>query len=399
MNRITVALLAALDALIVGAIGVGIILVPLTVMWAAQFHLSVDWFVFWRAAADIWLLGHGVNLTIQLDDATAATLGLTGLSAPFQLTVAVLGFAFLATSMGVRTGLRAAATDFRFTGAVTATAVYAVFGMLIALGGRQTGVTPSLWQSIVLPGFVFGMGVALGIWYAAARDSADATHTRPLLARVGPGTRRLAASAVRGGAAAAALLLAGAAVVFAVTLVVHYATVVGLYESVQAGYLGGVAITIGQLALVPNAVLWTASWLAGPGFALGTGSSIGALGTQVGPIPSIPLLGVVPQGDPAFGFVGILVPLLAGFGAAWLLSAWYLRRGIRSTLGSALAAAVGTGVVAGAVIGLLAWWSSGAAGPGRLHTVGPDGWFVFLAVAVEVSVGAVVGTVAARRRT
>ncbi|MDQ1579348.1 MAG: hypothetical protein QOD05_123, partial [Microbacteriaceae bacterium] len=48
MNRTTVALLAALEALIVVAIGIGIALVPLTVLWAAQYHLAIDWLVFWR---------------------------------------------------------------------------------------------------------------------------------------------------------------------------------------------------------------------------------------------------------------------------------------------------------------------------------------------------------------
>ena len=55
MNRTTVALLAALEAVIVAAVGLGIALVPLTILWAAQYHLAVDWFIFWRAAGDIWL--------------------------------------------------------------------------------------------------------------------------------------------------------------------------------------------------------------------------------------------------------------------------------------------------------------------------------------------------------
>ena len=57
MNRTTVALLAALEALIVVAIGLAICLVPLTVLWASQYHLGADWFAFWRAGADIWLVG------------------------------------------------------------------------------------------------------------------------------------------------------------------------------------------------------------------------------------------------------------------------------------------------------------------------------------------------------
>ncbi|MEO7015730.1 MAG: hypothetical protein ABI130_15735, partial [Leifsonia sp.] len=78
MNRTTVVLLAALEAVVVVAIGLGICLVPLTVLWAVQYHLAADWFVFWRAAADVWLVGHGVNLTVVLDARLGASLGLPG---------------------------------------------------------------------------------------------------------------------------------------------------------------------------------------------------------------------------------------------------------------------------------------------------------------------------------
>ncbi|MCU1444111.1 MAG: rane protein, partial [Cryobacterium sp.] len=53
MTRIMTALLAALEALIVVAIGVGIALVPLTILWATQFGLATDWLIFWRAAVDV----------------------------------------------------------------------------------------------------------------------------------------------------------------------------------------------------------------------------------------------------------------------------------------------------------------------------------------------------------
>ena len=106
MNRTIVALLAALEALIAVAVGIGIVLVPLTVLWAAQFGMAVDWAVFWRAAADVWLAGHGVDLAVTLPAVTVATLGLPAASAAFPLTIAVLGFALLTAAFGVRAGLR-----------------------------------------------------------------------------------------------------------------------------------------------------------------------------------------------------------------------------------------------------------------------------------------------------
>jgi hypothetical protein len=47
------------------------------------------------------------------------------------------------------------------------------------------------------------------------------------------------------------------------------------------------------------------------------------------------------------------------------------------------------------VLGLLAWWSGGAAGPGRLANVGPNPWPVAGVAAVTVGIGAIAGGYAA----
>ena len=82
MNRRLTALLAAFEALLVVAIGVAIPLLPLTLLWAFQYGLAIDWTVFWRASVDIWLLGHGVDVRLTLDPLAAAALGLPGAEAP-----------------------------------------------------------------------------------------------------------------------------------------------------------------------------------------------------------------------------------------------------------------------------------------------------------------------------
>jgi len=194
------------------------------------------------------------------------------------------------------------------------------------------------------------------------------------------------------------MVLGASSVLVTVLLAVNYARVVGLYESLQAGVLGAVALTIGQLALLPNAVVWTASWLAGPGFAIGAGSTVAPAGSTIGPIPALPLLGILPQGTAEFAFVGLLVPLLAGFAAGYLTRARLARRSRPiASAGRLTMIGIGIGCFAGVVIGLLAWFSAGAMGPGRLVDAGPNGWLVGLAVGAEVAVGALIGMFAARR--
>src|SRR3954447_23611791 len=106
MNRPFTALLAGLEALLGAGIGFGVLLVPLTALWAIQYELGVDWSVFYRAAADTWLLGHGTDVRFALDPAVAAAVGLPGAADPFVVTVGALGPALVTALLAVRAGGR-----------------------------------------------------------------------------------------------------------------------------------------------------------------------------------------------------------------------------------------------------------------------------------------------------
>jgi len=402
MNRTTVALLAALEALIVVAIGLAICLVPLTVMWAFQYHLGADWFAFWRAGADVWLVGHGVNLTVTLNAQTAASLGLNAAIAPFQVTIAALGFAVLTAGMGMRTGSRAAETPFPFVGAGVSVATFLVLASLVTFSAASLPVQPSSWQGVVLPPFVYALGIAGGFAAAANRgDGAPLAGGPGRLAtwsdRIPRSVRDAAPVALRAGSASAALVISVSAVVLAVLIVGNYGAVIGLYEQLQTGVLGGAALTVAQLAFLPNVVIWLASWMIGPGFAIGAGSSVSPLGTELGPIPGVPLFGVIPAGGFSAGLVAVVVPLVCGFVATTLIRsrATVLRES--SGAGALVLTAVAIGVVAGVELGLLAWWSSGALGPGRLHEAGPNPWLVGAIAAAEVALAAAIGLLTAGR--
>src|SRR5215207_9025277 len=116
MRRTTIALLAGLEASVAALIGLGIVLVPLMLLWAVHFGLAVDVAVFLRAAADVWLLGHGVDLVLQLDAVTAA----------------LLGFALISVSFGRRIGVRSVAGGHALTGGLSAVVVYALVGTALA---------------------------------------------------------------------------------------------------------------------------------------------------------------------------------------------------------------------------------------------------------------------------
>ncbi|TFD59947.1 hypothetical protein E3T39_09735 [Cryobacterium suzukii] len=406
MNRITTALLAALEALLVVAIGIGIAMVPLTVLWAAHFGLSVEWFVFWRAAADIWLLGNGVDLTVQLGPDVAAALALTGADTPFLISVVPLGFAVLSVLMGVHTGRRAAETPHRWTGVGVAVGTYAILAALVTLSAVSQTVAPNQLQGIVLPTLIYAAGVLVGAELgrrktagAPGRLDRVSRGIRSAYQRIPHTSRTVIEGALRGGIAAAAGVLIVSAVAVAVLIAVNYATIIGLYEAVQAGIFGGATITLAQLALIPNLVIWAAAWFVGPGIALGVGTTISPIGTVVGTLPGLPLFGALPQGTPTYGFLGLLAPVLIGFVFAVVTRQFLDRAGLpeRTTLAHVLTG-LGMGIVAGALLCLLAWWSAGAMGPGRLVEVGPNPLLVGALAAAEIGVAAALGMLAGRVR-
>lgn len=399
MTRRLTLLFASLEALLVVAIGVAIPLVPLTIVWAAHFGFGVDWLVFWRAAVDIWLLGHGVDVTFTLDPLLVTGLGMPSAGDPVKVTIAFLGFALLTVVLGARAGRRIAETRHRLLGAGAAVFVFAALSLGLAWSAVHAAARPSLWQALLLPAAVFGAGIAIGL-IRAGRDSeamSAGNRARIWFDARSPVLLAGAGAALRAGIGAVALTAAVASVLVAVLFAVRFADLIGLYEALHTEVVGGVAVTAGQLAFTPNLVLWAVSWLVGPGFAIGVGSSVSAVGTSLGPIPAVPVLGVLPSGDLPFGFVGILVPVVAGFVAGVAVRPGFVRELGRVRVLDVLAVALGAGVVGGVLTGALAAASGGAAGPGRLSQVGPDALLVGLAAASEFAVAVGIGLAAASR--
>lgn len=395
MTRRLTALLAGLEALLVLAIGVAVPLVPLTIVWAAHFGFAPDWTVFWRAAVDTWLLGHGVDVTFTLAPDLAAALGLAAAGDPVRVTIALLGFALLTVLFGVRAGRRIAEAGHPALGAVSAVVVFTAASLGVTATALHAAARPSLVQAAVLPAAVFAGGLIIGM--LRARRAADHDRLAVWLDERPAEFRAGAGAALRAGIGAVALTVAVAAVLVAVLFVVRFSEMIGLYETLHTEVVGGVALTAGQLSILPNLVLWAAAWLVGPGFAIGVGSHVSPLGTALGPIPALPVFGALPTGDSAFGFAGVLVPVVAAF-----LVGVGVRPGLAREL-DRIPPLVGVGVVLGGaavgglLLGFLAAASGGAAGPGRLAEVGPEPVVVGLVAALEFAVGIGIGLAAASR--
>ncbi|WP_412163734.1 DUF6350 family protein [Curtobacterium flaccumfaciens] len=399
MNRLGTALLAAIEAVVTVGVGIGIALVPLTLLWGFEYGLQVDWDVFWKATGSVWLVGHGVDVSFLLGSALAKSTGVSGAADPIHVTLAALGFAVVTAWLGARAGRRFAETEHRTTGLLIGTAVVALLGLAVALSSTSAATRPTLWQAVVLPALWFGIpALAASEVCRRRRDlPADAGTQRviDLVDRIPAVWRSVAGFGLRAGTAAIAVVVGVAAVLVGLLLFTSFAEVITLYEQSHAGVIGGVALTVGQLAFLPDFVGWATSWLIGPGFAIGTGSSVSPIATTLGPIPGLPVFGALPTSGHTFGLVWVLVPVIAGFAIGGSMRPRLVRAlgAADSALHRALGGVV-AGLVAGVLTGLIAWVSSGSFGPGRLADVGPNALAVGGFAALEVGLPAIIALAA-----
>lgn len=396
MNRTLIALLAALEAFIALAIGVGISLVPLSLMWAVQFDSGVSWDVFYRASADIWLVGHGVDLKMTLDPALAAAVNLPGGDKPFLISIAPLSFSLLTILLGVRLGQKSFESGARFVGPLSAVATFGFFTILVAISAVHVNATPVMWMAVSFPTAIFALGVFIGARGEVGHSGGRAERVQQKVVGWATGlssqVKTVLAASLRGGLMTAAILIGVSAVSLSVLVIANFATILGIYEGLQGGGGGSLILTAAQLMFMPNFVMWVVSWFIGTGFALGTGSSVSPVGTDVGLLPALPILGAMPTSDLAFGFLGLLVPLLSAF-----LAAWFIRPALLRSLGQDVSfkwlslTVLGIALVGGIVVGLLAWASGGAAGPGRLSDVGPNALRTGGIATIEFLIAAAIG--------
>ena len=121
---------------------------------------------------------------------------------------------------------------------------------------------------------------------------------------------------VRGAWWGAATLLGAAATLVVVLLTLHIDRAADLWALLDPGSAGGFALAAACVLSMPTLVLWATSVLLGPGFMLGTDTSVDLTGSHLGAVPGFPPLAALPApGEfPGWVFLLGLVPLLAGSG-------------------------------------------------------------------------------------
>ncbi|QYC38610.1 hypothetical protein Nocox_04915 [Nonomuraea coxensis DSM 45129] len=258
---------------------------------------------------------------------------------------------------------------------VSLAAPYALLAGLIALVASNEITQPFLGE-VLLSHFVLA-------FLAGALATARMIGPWRVMLRLLP--ERVRALTVGTAVATALLLVAGLALVL-VAVVLNFGQVRQLSDVLSPGFVGGVLLALLQLLYLLNAVIWASSYISGPGFAIGADTLVAPTGVQLGTVPSLPLLGALPESGPVPAWMMAVIAL--PFAAGAVAGVFVARISPSPSYEAAPLWGFLTGVSAGVVAGVLAALSGGPIGGGRLATVGPSPWEVALSVALEVGVAA-----------
>ncbi|MEV4773990.1 DUF6350 family protein [Microbacterium sp. LWH12-1.2] len=399
MQRLLVALLAAVDAAIAAGVGLAVLLAPLTLLWTIAFGVTADWGALWPLTGTLWQFGHGVPLDITVPKDVIVAVGIAQEAASFALSVTPLAFLLFTLLFAARSGARAARSGAWLLGSLSGTAAFALIATGVALTSRLDAAETSLLLSILLPSAVYLAGALAGalrvVWDDGDGGLLDRLHD--IFDSWGD-WGAVPAAAVRGAAFAVVAITGASALGVAVMVMLRGGEVVALFEAARVDLLGVAVLALGHLAYLPTLIVWAASWLAGPGFSVGLGTAVSPAGTQLGVVPGIPVLGLLPENGSIWMLVVVIVPIAAGAVAGWAVRSRLVWEGTPLRTGPRAAIAAGIAALSAGVAAVAAVLAGGSMGPGRLADAGPAVGPFALAIGVEVLIGAAILLLSPRHR-
>lgn len=399
MKRIVTAILAAAETFGIATAGLAIIAIPVLLVWLVSYGLQGEPAAVFGLIADAWFFGHGVPLGIEIDAPTAAALGLPPAALTATFSLFPLGFMLFTAGSAARMGKRLATLGISqaAVGALVATVTLFLMAWMLASVAPRPPLQFDVLGSAFMPTLVFAVGLGVGFLIESIRsDSAWLSDLRHgMLERVTESRLWLFDSVLIGVRIASftlAALVALAALIFALRVTVSYVGVVSLSQQLQLDWVGILVMFLVNLAYLPTLLVWTLSWMIGPGFSIGAGSSVSALSTELGPIPSVPIFGVLPTGEHPWGLAIVSLVLVSAIIATVgvlreVQFAGEQRPTIRQFAAIGLTAALSSGLAIAAAV----WMASGSLGPGRLEITGPNTWLVAGVGAAEILFGVLFG--------
>lgn len=351
VGPVLLGVLAGLQAAVVGLL---VVTLPVLALWLAGAGGGSRVADAVRDGGMIWLSAHHTRFTVDNGTVQLAPLGLTlllgGIAWWFARRV---GRALALEDEAGHAGRAHAAFVLTYT----------VLGLVVSLLAATAKVRPQ--PETAVPGLLVFSALAV----AVPLHRAPGSWRTPVRTRFGAWLRT-AVAAVMFPVAVAVLLVAG-------LLVAGFHKVGSVYDALHPGLFGSLGLAAIHLALLPNALVWLLSWFTGPGFQVGVGTSVTSGHTVLGPLPALPMLGILPgpgRHGAWVGWLAVAVVLVGGLLAGRVLGRWH---DAAETPGSARLVDVAvTALVAALGVALLSWWTSGPLGGGVMAWWGiASPWF------------------------
>ncbi len=395
MNRALSFGIAALQALIILASVVGLVLVPLTLAWLIEGDGSVDWIATLQVAGYAFLLSVGVPINIGAGEIVGISFD------SFTVAFLPLGLTLVMALMIIRIGHRLSAASSLWPAWLGGALSFGTASYGLSLLIANPVVIVGEWDPLFRPAIFFGGLLFISsvsgkrFELVAGANQTEAPERMWVREKVASQISRLhwsistsALPALRIGSAVVVFLLMVSSLLMMVSLIAGWVEVLRLYQALSLSFLGGLVLTLGQLALLPNLIVYGVAWISGAGFSIGAGSYVSPLASQLGPLPALPIFAVLPTGGFDRGIIFALLPVIAAMIATLLArkSTQKMRWEFATSFSAAAVLAVFSALTSAAISFALAVLASGSLGPGRFSEVGINPIQVAAVIFVEVLV-------------
>lgn len=229
--------------------------------------------------------------------------------------------------------------------------LYALLATILAFSSRSESISP---QWYLAPVFAFLIALfatmTVGIRMAPSR------------------TLRLASRLL-------AIILGTSLIVVSVLIWANFDQINDITISLQPGIFGGVLLLFLNILYLPNAAIALAAYFSGTGLAVGAGTIVAPWWYELGQIPALPLLGILPVDRQPLALFGILFFIAVGALLAYLASGFEFTSYIQTFIF----------VVVG--LTLLAYLGSGSLITAEMGAVGVSIWKFSLSIIAEIGFG------------